>query len=55
MPLVPVGVGWLDFAGGIEFGYLLCGQVPFGCGEVLFELGFVAGADDDGRYGWPLQ
>ena len=44
--LVPVGVDGFYGAGGVEFGYLFFGEVPAYRAEILFQLFFVAGADD---------
>jgi hypothetical protein len=35
LALVPVGIGRRCLAGGIQLGYLLSGQVPISCGQVL--------------------
>ena len=53
--LVPVGVGGGEVAGGVEFGDLIFGEVPAGGGDVLAELFFVAGADDEGGDGGALE
>ena len=55
LDLVPVGIGELDFAGFVEFGDLLGGELPAGGGEVGAELLFVAGADDERGDGGALQ
>ena len=47
LALVPVGIGGVSVAGGVEFGDLFFGEIPADGGEVLAELLFVAGADDD--------
>lgn len=49
--LVPVGVGERNGAGGVELGYLFGGELPAYGGEVLFELLFGTGSDDDGGDG----
>ncbi len=49
--LVPVGVGEIHCAGGVEFGDLLLSQIPADGAEVLFQLLFVARADDYGGDG----
>ena len=53
--LVPIGVGGLGSAGGVEFGDLVFGEVPADGGEVLAELLFIARAHDDVGDGGALQ
>src|SRR5580704_4056292 len=45
--LVPIGVGGLGGAGGVEFGDLVFGEVPADGAEVLADLLFIASAHDD--------
>src|SRR5579863_5885537 len=53
--LVPVGIGGLCRAGGVEFCHLVFGEVPADGAEVLAELLFVARAHDDVGDGGALQ
>src|SRR5579875_2593379 len=53
--LVPVGVGHLGLAGGIELGYLLWRERPADAGEVGAELLPVARADDERGDGGTLE
>ena len=47
LALMPIGIDRLDFAGAVEFCDLIGGEVPAFGGEILAELLFVAGADDN--------
>ena len=55
LTLMPVGVGWRHFAGGVQLCYLFWRQIPSYGGQILAELFFVAGADDYVSYCGPLQ
>ena len=55
LALVPVGIGGLRFAGGVEFGDLFFGEIPADRAEILAELLLVAGAHDDVDDGGTLQ
>ena len=47
LALMPIGIDGLLFAGAVECGDLIGAQIPAFGGEILAELLFVAGSDDD--------
>ena len=53
--LVPIGVGGNEIAGGVELGDLLGREFPAGGGEILAELAFVAGAENNAGDGGAAQ
>ena len=53
--MMPIGIDGLLFAGAVECGDLIGAQIPAFGGEILAELLFVAGSDDDRRNGGALQ
>lgn len=55
VPLVPIGINRCHVARGIQLRHLFGSQVPAGCAEVVFELRFVAGADNHGTHRRALQ
>src|SRR5262245_23033167 len=53
--LMPIWIRQRRRAGGVEPGDLVPRQVPADCTEVLRQLLLIPGADDERRYGRPLE